>query len=319
MLGFVCRLTKFAMVLLLLVASVLVAQQLANPPGAPDSCLRRSIPVSFVKNVETPPPLRVQDLQVAVKGDQAAIISVVQEKHTPRVILLMDTSGSMRSLPPEGHGWGFGVQTAKFAADAIPPGASVAFGTFSEQLQLSEFHDGTSFAQQVFALGKRRPDHTTALFDAVSDASSLFKTPQFGDAIYVVTDGGDNRSSISLSRLEDKLVARGVRVFVFLVNAKPPFRTPEERQGLDDMEDLAQNTGGGLIALVSKEWFTQPEAALTAKSIRDQVASPYRMELQLTSPLSKPAKLSVNFPREPRAYTIVYPRRLEPCTKSVGR
>ena len=309
-------------VLPLLAASLLMAQQsvvpgMADAASSPDPCLRRSIPVTFIKNIQTVPPVRLQDLQVAVKGTPASIISVVQEKHAPQVILLIDASGSMGpSL--QGSGWGIGLPAAKFAADAIPPEASVAFGTFGEHLQISEFQDATSLTQLVLALGKTQPKLRTALYDAVSNASSRFKTPQFGDTIYVVTDGGNNRSSIGLHQLEDELIARGVRVFVFLV-AHPGFLTPEEREGPTNMEELAQKTGGGLITLSSNEWFTKPEAASMAKSIREQVAAPNRMELQLTSPLSKPAKLSVTLPREPKAYTIVYPRLLEPCAKSAGQ
>ena|ERR1019366_4836884 len=317
MLGFVWRLTKFGGVLWLLVG-VLIAQQSADPASSPDPCLRRSIPVTFIKNIQTAPPLRLQDLQVAVKGDHASIISLVQEKHSPRVILLIDTSGSM-GPPNEGRFWGISLPTAKFAADALPPGASVALGTFSEHLELSEFQDTTSPTKPYLALGKLKPQHGTALYDAVSNASSRFKTPQFGDTIYVVTDGGDNHSSIRLPKLEDELVARGVRVFVFLVFEQMRFLTPEEREGPTNMEELAQKTGGGLITLLSKEWFTKPEATAMAKSITEQVAAPNRMELQLTSPLSKPAKLSVTLAREPKAYTIVYPRRLEPCSKSAGQ
>ena len=321
MLGFVWRLTKFGGVLPLLVG-VLMAQQsvvprMDNAAGSPDPCLRRSIPVTFIKNIQTAPPVRLQDLQVAVKGTPASIISVVQEKHAPRVILLIDASGSM-GPSVQGSGWGIGLPAAKFAADALPPGASVALGTFSEHLELSEFQDQTSLTNQVLALGKQEPSHRTALYDAVSNASSRFKTPQFGDTIFVVTDGGDNHSSIRLPKLEDELVARGVRVFVFLV-ANQQIRTAEERQGPVDMEELAQKTGGGLVTLLSKEWFTKPEAEAMAKSIREQVTSPNRMELQLTSPLSKPAKLSVTLAREPKAYTIVYPRLLEPCSKSAGQ
>ncbi len=263
--------------------------------------------------------MALQDLQVAIKGDQASIVSLVQEKLKPRVIFLLDTSASM-GLPPQRSGWGIGLDAAKFAVDAIPPGGPIALGTFSEHLQLSEFQDTTGPTKPSLALGNVKPEHRTALYSAISNASSLFKTPQFGDTIYVVTDGGDNHSSISLHQSEDELVTRGVRVFVFLINDPyAKFLTPEEREGPINMQELAEKTGGGLITLVSKEWFNKPEAAAMAKSIRDQVASPNRMELQLTSPLSKPAKLSVTFPRDPKAYTIVYPRLLEPCSKSAGQ
>ena len=186
-----------------MLVGVLIAQQSADPAGSPDPCLRRSIPVTFMKNIQTAPPLRLQDLQVAVKGDQASIISLVEVKHPPRVILLIDASGSMGPANGE-HIWGIGLQAAKFAADALPPGASVALGTFSEHLELSEFQDTTSPTKPYLALGKLKPQHRTALYDAVSNASSRFNTPQFGDTIFVVTDGGDNHSSIRLHQLEDE-------------------------------------------------------------------------------------------------------------------
>lgn len=104
LLAFVWRLARFGVVLPLLVAAAM-AQQLVvpttNPPGSRDTCLQRNIPVTFIKNTQTAPPLRLQDLQVAVKGGSASIISLVQEKHAPRVILLIDTSGSM--APPTGE------------------------------------------------------------------------------------------------------------------------------------------------------------------------------------------------------------------------
>ena len=321
-LAFVWRLAKCG-VLPLLLTTVLIAQQsvapVAEPAGEPDACLRRSIPVTFIEKAKNASPLRPQDLQISVKGTPASILSVTQDKHFPQVILLVDTSGSM-GPPRGGHGWGIGLQIAGFAADAIPQDASVAVGTFGEHLQVSEFRDRTSIIRQVPALGKQEPKHRTALYDAVRNASSLFKPPHFGDAIYLVTDGGDNYSQVELRQLEDELITRGVRVFVFLVNTNVPFHAlTEVSQSPVDMADLARTTGGSLISLPwSKEWSTKPEAASLAKSIRDQVESPYRARLQLTSPLSKPAKLSITLPHEPKAYTIVYPRRIEPCSKSAG-
>jgi hypothetical protein len=320
-LAFVWRLAKCG-VLPLLLTTVLVAQQsvapVAEPAGEPDACLRRSIPVTFIEKAKNASPLRPQDLQISVKGTTVSILSIAQDKHTPRVILLTDTSGSM-GPPKGGPRWGIGLQIAEFAAAAISPEASVALGTFGEHLQVSEFQNRTSIVEQVLALRKIEPKGKTALYNALSSTSSLFKRPQFGDSIYLVTDGGDNHSSVDLRQLEDDLIARGVRVFVFLVSANTPYHTPEEREGPDNMADLARTTGGILISLQwSEEWFTKPEAASLAKSIRDQVESPYRARLQLTSPLSKPAKLSITLPHEPKAYTIVYPRRIEPCSKSAG-
>src|SRR5664279_3856648 len=307
-LAFVWRLAKCG-VLPLLLTTVLMAQQSVAPatadPGAADPCLRRSIPVTFIEKAKNASPLRPQDLQISVKGTTVSILSIAQDKHTPRVILLTDTSGSM-GPPKGGPGWGIGLQIAEFAAAAISPEASVALGTFGEHLQVSEFQNRTSIVEQVLALRKIEPKGKTALYNTLSSTSSLFKRPQFGDAIYLVTDGRDNHSSVDLRQLEDELIARGVRVFVFLVvNINVPFHTPEEREGPDDMADMANTTGGRLISLQwSRKWSSKPEAASLAKSISDQVASPYRLELQLASPLRKSAKLSITPPHDPKAYTI---------------
>lgn len=307
----------------LLVTTVLSAQQsvapTANPVGTPDACSTRSVPVTFIQNTQTALPLRMQDLEVSVKGTSVSILSVAPDRHTPRIIVLIDTSGSM-APPKGGPSWGIGLLAAEFAANAVPLESSVALGTFNENLQVSGFQDRSSLIKQVVALGKQEPKHRTALYDAVRSTSSLFKPPQFGDAIYLVTDGGDNHSSVRMPQLEDALIAGGVRVFVFLVSTNTPFHTPEERQGPDDMADLARNTGGRLISLPwSKEWLTKPEAASLAKSIEDEVAFPHRMELHLASPVNKPAKLSIALPRDPKDYTIVYPRRIEPCPTFAGK
>src|SRR5664279_5408884 len=292
-LAFVWRLAKCG-VLPLLLTTVLMAQQsvapVAEPAGEPDACLRRSIPVTFIEKAKNASPLRPQDLQISVKGTPASILSVTQDKHFPQVILLVDTSGSM-GPPRGGHGWGIGLLVARFAADAIPQDASVALGTFGEHLQVSEFQNRTSIVEQVLALRKIEPKGKTALYNALSSTSSLFKRPQFGDSIYLVTDGGDNHSSVDLRQLEDDLIARGVRVFVFLVSANTLYHTPEEREGPDNMADLARTTGGILISLQwSEEWFTKPEAASLAKSIRDQVESPYRARSVSYTHLTLPTK-----------------------------
>lgn len=324
LLAFFWRLAKCWVVVPLLVTTVLVAQQSPTPAttgagGGNDDCLQRSIPITFIQNAQNAPPLRPQDLQIAVKGTSASILSVAQDNHSPRVTLLIDSSGSMG--PPNGKSpWGIALQTVKFAANAIPPQSSVAVGTFGEHVQVSEFRDRSSSLEQVLAWTKEQPKGRTALFNAVSSTSSLFKAPQFGDAIYLVTDGDDNRSSVTLPQLEDELIRRGIRVFVFLVNKNGSFHIPEERRGPENMAELAQTTGGSLISLPwSEEWFTKPDAASLVKSIREQVESPYLMKLQLTSRLSKPAKLSITRSHDPKAYTIAYPRRLEPCSKDTAK
>jgi hypothetical protein len=83
----------------------------------------------------------------------------------------------------------------------------------------------------------------TALYSAVEEAMRALADAEFGDTIYGVTDGGENLSAISQRRLVQNLITGGIRTFVFLVNTSD-FKTPEEREGSQNIEQLAGQTGG---------------------------------------------------------------------------
>jgi hypothetical protein len=74
---------------------------------------------------------------------------------------------------------------------------------------------------------KGNPRGPTPLFDSMAQVLVEFKELHVGGAICVVTDGGDNKSRISLPKLEGELISRGVRVFVVLV-VRGGSRTEEE-------------------------------------------------------------------------------------------
>ena len=198
--------------------------------------------------------------------------------------------------------------------DAVPSGSAVAIGTFAKQLQVSEWGDRELARTQILHLKDQNPKGYTALYSSVGAAAEHFVGPQFADVIYLVTDGGDTSSRASVGRLAGDLLKRGVRVFVFLVGPFEEPKTPEERQGPQDMEELAMQTGGLLIQIPwSKDWVSSGEAAVEAKRIQRAASSPYQLAIQLPSPLTKPAKLKIETALDPKRYTVAYPHRLEPC------
>ncbi len=295
---------------LLLANLVSSAQQLQSDAG---SCLRRSIPLTLSHRTQRS-SVQVPQLQVLVNGNPAPIVSEGAYSGPLRVLLLIDTSASMKPLKGTTE-WGLALPTAAFAMDAVPLNAAVAVGRFAERLQLSQWQDRDSARDQVLSLKYQSPKGTTALYSAVNGASSVFRGVQFADTIFLVTDGGENHNNISLHHTVENLVARGIRVFVFLVVPSEPYKTAEEQAGPQEMEDLANLTGGALLKFPwSKEWLSSGEAAANIKEIREQVASPYQVDFQLASPLNKEAKLKLEAPIDPKLYTFSYPRRLEPCT-----
>ena len=304
--------------LLLIASRAPSAQQAASPiePGASqtavEACLRRSISLTVARHSQQP-PTELGQVQVVVNGNQASTISSTLYSGPVRVLLLVDSSGSMSPIT-EGSGWGITLPTAAFAMDAVPLNAVVAVGRFAELLQLSPWQDRESAREQVLSLKYQSPKGKTALYSAVSEAASMFRGAQFGDTVYLITDGGENHSAVSSRRLVEDLVARGVRVFVFLVAPKQ-YQTAEEREGPRAMDDLANLTGGFVYRpLLSKEWLNSGEAAAAVKHIREQVALPYRIDFRLASPLIRETKLKLEAVLDPKLYSLAYPRRLEPCT-----
>jgi hypothetical protein len=208
-----------------------------------------------------------------------------------------------------------GPLAAVFAAEATPQDSLVSLGTFADEGKVWSFQSRKKVSEEVLALASQSPKGRTALYLAISKALSQFNAPQFGDTIFLVTDGVDNLSGELRNKVQKELVARGVRVFVFLVTHR--FMTPEEREVPVDISDLARSTGGALIqAPWSEKWIAGTEAAHFAEEIKNQVRWPYRLEFQLEHPLDKTAKLKISGRAENKSLELAYPRHVEPCTVS---
>jgi hypothetical protein len=226
---------------------------------------------------------------------------------------MMDVSGSMLQWPHESE-WGIGLLTAGFAVDSIPSTASAAFLTFSDKLQRESdgFEDRQRIGRRVLALAKRKPKGPTALFDAIDQALALFEGQQPGDAIFLVSDGGDNMSKVSSKKLRGKLVAHGVRLFVFLV---PTHLTHEEDRS--QMDSLAEFTGGYAVRIPWREIRGNEQTWLvkSATRISDQVQAVYQMELGISEAVMGSAgQVKVAFANRKRdKKTLAYPRQLAPC------
>lgn len=88
-------------------------------------------------------------------------------------------------------------------------------------------------------------------------ATSILGNAQFADSVFLVTDGDDNFRTGKPQQVVESLAARGVRVFVFLVDSGV-YKTPEEREAPESMEELARQTGccpsPALVERVDQQW-----------------------------------------------------------------
>ena len=231
----------------------------SNPQPTADTCLRRGIALTVWKSPANA-DLKASDLQVTVDGRSVPILSLNKENLSPRIVLLADTSGSMGGLS---QNWRNSLLAVGFALDSLPPHSPVALATFSNKTDVSGFGDPEQIRQKLSALAESKPHGTTALYDAINTASQLFGAPQFGDTIYLVTDGGDNHSVAGLKVVANKLINRGIRVFAFVV--APPLGVPtppsRELQATVDFIEFLKSTGGSWIqAQITLGWAKSKEA-----------------------------------------------------------
>lgn len=262
--------------------------------------------------------IKAEDLEVTVDGKRAPIISLALSSGPHRVVLIVDASSSMHPSD-ERPGWRrTSLFTATFAADSAPEGAPLAMLTISDEprRESDAFETRERVERRILDLAKTEPHGKTALLDSIDQALSMLGTPGLGDAIYVVSDGGDNHSHVSFSKLKEKLVSHRVRVFVFPLPVEKFRTTSEEQYGEDRMEELAEFSGGYVIRVPWTEITGKEQTWLerSATQIRDQAQVIYEVKLDIPGEAGRERKLKVAVKKKDRNNsTLAYPRQLAAC------
>jgi Mg-chelatase subunit ChlD len=221
--------------------------------------------------------------RLKVNGQPTEVRSRQIEIASPRVVILLDASGSMTAMKSN---W----EVARLVAGDLASrgqGLQLALVVFAGSIQTSlDFSHTTG---EVFAYIRdlserenvlaRGVDHRTALLDTINHAATIFGSPLPGDSVFVISDGGDNQSTLKQRDIESTLLARGVRFFGFIVPSTP-FPTEEERSGPSLMRALAQVTGGTAIDIGDD--LTPKGRARIASALRNvyhQIELFYQLEL----------------------------------------
>ncbi|HZR30272.1 MAG TPA: VWA domain-containing protein [Terriglobales bacterium] len=285
-----------------------------------DYCESAIVPLSAISGRKVMRDLQSDELAVKIGGRPVPIKSLTFDEHPQRVILFVDTSGSMATDSyPSGSRWSFAQRITTFALDTIPQNASIALVTFNEKTQLIGFTGRKQIAADITALSDKQGKGRTALYDAIHESVASLGAPRFGDAVYLVTDGGDNHSHVQFGRVRDELIANRVRAFVFLIRDTVP-QSEEEFAGVTRMEDLTVRTGGYLVSIPRFGLGDKEQALLQqVKSlITDQLQGAYRLQLGLSTPLVNRQSLKVSLARDQKqklkSVYLNYPRTIGPCS-----
>jgi len=164
--------------------------------------------------------------------------------------ILVDTSGSMtKSFASVAHG------VASLLSDEVRGDEAflIEFAA-AAQVTVPFTGDEEKIIQQTL---HERPLGRTCLLDAIDlGLRELQRARNPRRAIVVFSDGGDNSSHSSERELRKSLAGSDVRLFVIGFFRQPSNRSPsrEELEGPHLLQELAQETGGGLY------WPERPDA-----------------------------------------------------------
>jgi len=276
---------------------------LAAAQTAPNQSTRSLLVNVLDRNGNAVRDLTKDGFRAKVNGRAAALVEASYSLAPRRIVALLDMSGSMAGETEKNKKWQIAREAVEDLLLGTPADVKLALLTFS-----SHVHDVFDFSQNRSSMGawlkdgpRRRAEikGTTALYDAVIAATKLLKPTRPGDAIYVITDGGDNSSHISEADTRKLLLQSGIRLFVFLFAEHSPFGS-----GPYDVMQLARATGGfvfgvaghapGALSLPSWDFeyeddeHTRERIRLYTQALNIQVNGFYT--LQLETPL-QPSKL----------------------------
>lgn len=274
--------------------------------------------------------LTKEDFRVSVNGKRISVLDARYSLAARRIVVLVDISGSM-TTEAMSKKW----QIAQHAIDDLltqtPRDVPIALLTFAGSVRdVFDFSQNRTAIERWLKEGpgqqpKLKYPAKTALFDAVLQGLALLNPVQKGDAIYAVTDGGDNASAASAERTKAALGQAGVRLFVFLLAENEAISELQEKK--DSFLSIVDASGGFLFGVTGRQnpfgssWHTYyvydntTSEKITAETteLNILVNGFWTVDLALSG-LSKKSKMKLELidrkEKARRDVTLVFPREL---------
>ncbi len=271
-----------------------------------------------------PANLASVNFRVTHRGRPASSLRAVYTEGPSRVVVLLDMSGSMRGPEAKRYPkWEIARAAARTLIASLPSTSATELMTFTDSIEIQaplsvdhrlaeEWLDNDTARQVASVKGP------TAMYAAIEAAEKQLQPTQPGDAIYIVTDGGENASRVSGSKVEKPLLGSGVRLFAFLVVSAGP-RVTSEIDGSNELTRLVTDSGGFMQVIWPKDvrlgqadvlayaWksqlpassglafddFTQEQIQLHTNLLSRWISAFYLLTFQRPEGISKPKHLDV--------------------------
>lgn len=173
------------------------------------------------------------DLRLLVNGQEQKIDYFATEQ-IKKFTILLDASDSMK-----GRRYKRCVWFLNELAESSLPGQSFDVITFAEKTQFIGTFTKKDKKQVFDKLKNLKPDGNTALYDSVVHTLEEFDKLTDSRALIVITDGGDNVSTVATKDKADYLLSKyGTLTYLIVLDTKMAYRDPLSAPG-DDIAKAA--------------------------------------------------------------------------------
>src|SRR6266403_515372 len=325
------------------VVRLVVLALCARAAGAQEfSCQHRALPVALRDKQNLPiQVISATDLDAKVHGKPVKILSLAPDPRPHRLVLILDTSESMGSMTGESPPFALEFGLARHFFEVNQHRSQIALLMFNNNVtEVIDFARGNSAVgdklQQIANDSnylKANVKGRTALRDAIMQGLQLLDHPSSADALYLLSDGGDNSSKRSAADVTQRLAVTSVRLFVVLLRKNDGYsnRAPEDLSGTDELSEIARKSGGEILSAAagnSKKiaLSADPEAKLktqeTLARLYETILRDSLLEIELPFPIAKnehwELRLSDAAHRQWKGAQITYPTTLISCTSEVS-
>jgi hypothetical protein len=260
-------------------------------------------------------------LRAKFNGVEVSAVVVGERARLRRIALVIDNSASMAD---------FHSVIAAGAAQLIQQSprdtqiALIGFANLTETLQTFST-DKTELLRKLDNYHQQEPAKGhTALLDAIRQAVFLFGSPQAGDVVIAITDGGENASKSRERDVKEALEAFHTPIFFLIAMTDPRLGgVPldfEAINGLSTLDTIAEDSGGANFLLTPADWSgnVHPELLAPHIGLLLNLAGRY-YEVAVNAPAFSRNHGGLKIEllnakgRKTDAYTLLYPHSLPAC------
>ena len=238
---------------LLLAAAPLILSLCSLAQPSP-SAASRSITVNVLdRNGNAVRDLTKDSFHFKINKQPVVVLDAHYDLAPRRIVVLLDMSGSMGGTR-DTNKWRIAREAVEDLITQTPADAPIALLTFSDKVHdVFDFRESRSAISRWFRDGPTQQTSLkgrTALHDAILASLGMLRPYRSGDAVYVITDGGDNASHVSFDQTKAALREASVRFYALLF---PEFAPTEEELGdADAVVEMAAETGGFVFGVLGR-------------------------------------------------------------------